>query len=84
MTVRELATKSGLSPSYISGIENNKANPTLDKLKQIADALGVPVKDLIIGEEIEGDNKELLFKISKLDSDDKEMIRKMIERFKKN
>ena len=84
MTVRELAAKSKLSPSYISGIENNKANPTIDKLKKIADALNVPVKTLIVGEEIEGDNKDLLFKISKLDSNDKEMIKKMIERFKKN
>ena len=84
MTVRELAIKSNLSPSYISGIENNKANPTIDKLKKIADALNVPVKTLIVGEEIEGDNKDLLFKISKLDSNDKEMIKKMIERFKKN
>ncbi|WP_258880071.1 helix-turn-helix domain-containing protein [Clostridium estertheticum] len=83
MTVRELAAKCNLSPSYISGIENNKANPTIDKLKKIADVFSVPVKYLINGEEIEGDNKELLLKISKLDKNDKELIKNMIERFKK-
>jgi len=83
MTVRELAAKINLSPSYISGIENNKANPTIDKLKKIADAFNISVKDLLNGEEIEGDNKELLFKISKLNKSDKELIKNMIERFKK-
>lgn len=84
MTVRGLAGKCGMSHGYISDIENGRGNPTIDKLQLIADALEVSIKNFIDDEEIPGENKELLSKISKLDKKDKELIKSMIERFKKS
>lgn len=37
----ELATRLGVSPPYISGIENGRSNTTVGQLSAIADALGV-------------------------------------------
>jgi predicted XRE-type DNA-binding protein len=47
MRRRELAEQSGVSEPYISQLANNKKeNPSREKLKQIAGALGITVKDL--------------------------------------
>lgn len=43
----EFADKSGLSQSYLSAIEKGRKEPTLSILKQIADALSVPMPVLI-------------------------------------
>ena len=44
---REVHKKSGVSEPYLSQLINNrKANPSQVKLKQVADALGIKVKDL--------------------------------------
>jgi len=45
--LNELAKKVGISASYLSQIENGKRNPTIDKLKLIAAALGVAPELLI-------------------------------------
>lgn len=43
ISLRTLASQSGLSPSMLSQIENNTANPSINTLKNIADALNVPL-----------------------------------------
>ena len=46
-SMQELSDKSGVSKGYISMLENGKVNPSLKKLKELAKALGVEVKDII-------------------------------------
>ena len=43
---RDLAFECGKEPQSIERIENGKSNPTAFYLKEVADALGVQVKDL--------------------------------------
>lgn len=38
-----LAAEAGLDKSYIGAIERAEVNPSVKKLVQIADALGIPV-----------------------------------------
>ncbi|MFZ5759543.1 MAG: type II toxin-antitoxin system prevent-host-death family antitoxin [Thermodesulfobacteriota bacterium] len=45
--MNELAQKVGISAAYLSQIENNKRNPTVDTLKAIATELGIEVELLI-------------------------------------
>ncbi len=45
--LRTLAERVGVSPSFISQLENNKTSPSLVTLKNIADALGTTVSFLI-------------------------------------
>lgn len=46
--MRALAREAGISVAYLSRIEQNDANPTIDVLEKIASALGVPVADLAL------------------------------------
>ncbi len=41
-----LADRSGLDRSFLAEIETDKANPTVDTLGKIADALGVSIAEL--------------------------------------
>jgi|TARA_B100000378_G_scaffold273767_2_gene267179 transcriptional regulator with XRE-family HTH domain len=43
----DLATKAGVSISYISDVTNAKGNPSLDTMVAIADALDVPLVALL-------------------------------------
>lgn len=43
----ELAFRSGLHRTYVSGVERGKRNPTVLVLQQIADALEVPAFRLL-------------------------------------
>ena len=43
----ELSKKVGISPAYLSQIENNKRNPTIDTLKTIARELDIDIDMLI-------------------------------------
>ncbi|MDZ4159664.1 MAG: XRE family transcriptional regulator [Anaerolineaceae bacterium] len=41
LSIRELARRTGLTASFISQVENEKANVSLDSLRRISEALGV-------------------------------------------
>ena len=43
----ELALEAGLSRSYVSGIEREMRNVSIDTMGALADALGVPLKELV-------------------------------------
>lgn len=45
--MKDLAKKIGISSSYLSQIENEKRNPTIDTLKALALALSVDIEMLI-------------------------------------
>jgi transcriptional regulator with XRE-family HTH domain len=45
--IYELAAKIGKGSTYISKIDNGSVNTTINVLQSIADALGVPVHELI-------------------------------------
>jgi repressor LexA len=46
-TLKQLSEYTGLSLSFISDIEHNRSNPSLDNLKKLADALDVSINNLI-------------------------------------
>lgn len=48
ISMRALARDADISVAYLSKIEQNAANPTIDVLERIATALGVPVSDLAL------------------------------------
>ncbi len=43
----QLALQAGMSRSYVSGIEREERNVSIDNMGGLADALGVPLKDLV-------------------------------------
>src|SRR5688572_27347508 len=43
LTLRELASQAGMSPAFLSRIENHKVSLTIAGLEQLAAALGVPI-----------------------------------------
>lgn len=43
----ELALKSGMSRAYVSGIETSVRNVSIDNMGKLAEALGLPLKDLV-------------------------------------
>jgi transcriptional regulator with XRE-family HTH domain len=47
LSLSELARATGMSKATLSGIENGGANPTVATLATLADALGVPVVELL-------------------------------------
>lgn len=49
MGVRDLARATGLSATFISKLEHGRANPTLDTLRAIANALDAPLFRLLAG-----------------------------------
>ncbi len=46
LTLRQLAELAGLSPSFLSSIEQGKGNPSLGALRRIAEALGTTTQEL--------------------------------------
>ena len=48
MTALELADAVGVGRTYITNVENGRANPSLDVLCSIADALNADVSDLFV------------------------------------
>jgi transcriptional regulator with XRE-family HTH domain len=47
LTQEEVATRSGLSQQYLSGLESGRRNPTIITLHELAQALGVSHLDLL-------------------------------------
>ena len=47
LTQEELAHKSGIHQTYLSGVEGGKRNPSLLVLERIASALDADISDLI-------------------------------------
>lgn len=47
LTLRELAEKADISISFLSDIENGRSNPSLERLKAIAEALDTTVSYLL-------------------------------------
>jgi transcriptional regulator with XRE-family HTH domain len=45
LTIKQLSEKVGVTPSYISQVENDKVNPSLGTLKKIANALNLNMID---------------------------------------
>jgi transcriptional regulator with XRE-family HTH domain len=58
-TLKNLAEKSGLSPTYLSQIERGMSNPSIGTLKKIADAMSITVVSLLGFEETDENEKEL-------------------------
>lgn len=62
----ELSEVCGISQTYLSQIENNKRQPTIDVLQIIGNQLGVPVPVILflaLSEQDVSDQKRELFKI---------------------
>ena len=49
LTQSELAEKSNISRTYLSDVENDRYNPSIDTLKDISKALSIDTEVLIIG-----------------------------------
>jgi transcriptional regulator with XRE-family HTH domain len=45
LTIKQLEKKSGVSASFISRIENDTGNPSIEIVRKLATALGVPLSD---------------------------------------
>jgi transcriptional regulator with XRE-family HTH domain len=51
LTIERLALDAGMHPTYLSGIERGRRNPTWNKLADLAEALEVPVSAVILDAE---------------------------------
>ena len=49
MSLKNLATATGLTQSFLSQVENNRASPSVASLRKIADALGTSVATFFTG-----------------------------------
>lgn len=49
LTLEEVASRSGLTRSWLSKVENFRVTPSLTALGQIAQILGVPISELVAG-----------------------------------
>lgn len=47
LSQEQLAFKTGLDRTYISGIERGRRNPSLKNIGKIADALSISLRDLL-------------------------------------
>lgn len=50
ITIKELASLTGVTPSLLSQIEKGSANPSINTLKQISSALDVPLFNFFISD----------------------------------
>jgi transcriptional regulator with XRE-family HTH domain len=88
LTLEELSKQAGLSKSYLWELENRESQqPSAQKLQAIADVLGEDVSffvdDAIDSPQESNKDKEFFRRYSKLDTDAKEQLRKILETFKK-
>ena len=54
MSQEQLALEAGLTRAYLSGVELAKRNISIDNLGLLADAVGVPLRDLVDPEKFKG------------------------------
>lgn len=47
LTQADLADKAGMTPSYLSELENGRANPTLEMIEGLANAFGMTAIELL-------------------------------------
>lgn len=52
LTQVQLADKANISRSYLADVENNRYNPSVDTLKNISNALGVNLNELLSDNEL--------------------------------
>lgn len=88
LTLDALAQQAGLSKSYLWELENRESqNPSAEKLQGIADVLGVDVSffvdDTVDDPQEAHRDKQFFRSYSKLDTDAKEQLRRILETFKK-
>lgn len=88
LTLDALAVKAGLSKSYLWELENkDKTSPSMEKLRSIADVLKDSVNYYVDDIELTPEERhvdEAFFRgYQKLDSQDKEQLRKILDAFKK-
>lgn len=50
LTIKELASLTGVTPSLLSQIEKGSANPSINTLKQISNALDIPLFNFFIND----------------------------------
>jgi transcriptional regulator with XRE-family HTH domain len=67
----DLAARLGVSPNYISLIENNKRDPSLSFLRDLSDEFGVPLGLLFLDIEVDrsktsGEERALVMRIKDL------------------
>lgn len=76
ITIYKLSKTTGLSRTYIRNLENNKnANPTINSLFSISNALDVNIKDLFYTTfDIEDLKEEMYKRINKHGLDSKEVL----------
>ena len=56
MTIEQLAAGAGVSVSLISQIERGRAEPSLNSLRRIGAALGVPIARFFVGDDAAGED----------------------------
>ena len=91
LSQNKLAEKIGVNQTTIARWEDDNRIPTIDNAIDVAEALNVPLPDLLgkdltqADEDIDFDELEILFDKSKkiLTEDDKEIIRLIIEKRRK-
>lgn len=87
LSLNKLAKLVGMSPSYLSDLENNKSiNPSMEKLNKLAEVLEVKIEDFYKSEpdeldKLEEDMKVLYSKVKKLSKNDRKKILDIIEQF---
>jgi transcriptional regulator with XRE-family HTH domain len=90
LSLNRLAKLSGISPSYLSELENNiSANPSREKLERIAEILTVNLEDFYKEEpkkldeidQLEAEYKIMFDKMKRISKSDRDILMKMIERF---
>lgn len=87
LSLNGLAKEAGISPSYLSDLENNKCiNPSKEKLTKLAEVLEVRIEDFYKEDmneidKLEEDMEDLYTKVKKLSKSDRKKLLQMIEEF---
>jgi transcriptional regulator with XRE-family HTH domain len=60
LNISDVAERADLSLAYVSNLERGRGNPTLDALRSLADALNIPVTELLD----DGETEEVLLDLA--------------------